>query len=337
MKFPEPHYIETNGIRMAVYEQGPKDGMPVVLCHGWPELAYSWRHQIPALAAAGFRVIAPDQRGYGNTGGPKGKENVTLYDIEHLAGDLMGLLDALDIDKAVFCGHDWGGIVVWQAALLHPDRMKGVIGVNTPFIPRLTMDPIAAMRAVYGDDMYIVFFQKFGEAEKLLGADTARALRFFYRRSGVTMKEWEALPAEAKNLAFLGRLRKDRLGGRHQLVSQLHPQLGEERGPDAEGERAGPDDLGRRRRGAVARNGGRHGEICARPRKAHHSRLRPLDPGRTAGGAECADGGLVEAALRLRAGHPAAGRPPPPVCKKRRRLLGWPETHSQDPRPARLS
>tara|TARA_R110002110_G_scaffold3104_11_gene15937 strand:- start:3562 stop:4533 length:972 start_codon:yes stop_codon:yes gene_type:complete len=207
MKFPEPHYIETNGIRMAVYEQGPKDGMPVVLCHGWPELAYSWRHQIPALAAAGFRVIAPDQRGYGNTGGPKGKENVTLYDIEHLAGDLMGLLDALDIDKAVFCGHDWGGIVVWQAALLHPDRMKGVIGVNTPFIPRLTMDPIAAMRAVYGDDMYIVFFQKFGEAEKLLGADTARALRFFYRRSGVTMKEWEALPAEAKNLAFLEALK----------------------------------------------------------------------------------------------------------------------------------
>ncbi|PKQ09934.1 MAG: epoxide hydrolase [Alphaproteobacteria bacterium HGW-Alphaproteobacteria-12] len=207
MNFPEPHYIETNGITMAVYEQGPKDGMPVVLCHGWPELAYSWRHQIPALAAAGFRVIAPDQRGYGNTGGPKGKENVALYDIEHLAGDLMGLLDALGIGKAVFCGHDWGGIVVWQAALLHPDRMKGVIGVNTPFIPRLTMDPIAAMRAVYGDDMYIVFFQKFGEAEKRLGADTARALRFFYRRSGVTMKEWEALPAEAKNLAFLEALK----------------------------------------------------------------------------------------------------------------------------------
>ncbi|MCF8470423.1 MAG: alpha/beta hydrolase [Parvibaculum sp.] len=206
MNFPEPHYIETNGIKMAVYEQGPKDGLPVVLCHGWPELAYSWRHQMPALAAAGFRVIAPDQRGYGNTGGPKGKENVALYDIEHLAGDLMGLLDALDIGKAVFCGHDWGGLVVWQAALLHPDRMKGVIGVNTPFIPRLTTDPIAAMRAVYGDDMYIVFFQKFGEAEKLLGADTARSLRFFYRRSGVTMKEWEAMPAEAKNLAFLKAL-----------------------------------------------------------------------------------------------------------------------------------
>lgn len=206
MNFPEPHYIDTNGIKMAVYEQGPKDGVPVVLCHGWPELAYSWRHQIPALAAAGFRVIAPDQRGYGNTGGPKGKENVALYDIEHLAGDLMGMLDALDIGKAVFCGHDWGGLVVWQAALLHPDRMKGVIGVNTPFIPRLTMDPVAAMRAVYGDDMYIVYFQKFGEAEKLLGADTARSLRFFYRRSGVTMKEWEAMPASEKNLAFLKAL-----------------------------------------------------------------------------------------------------------------------------------
>lgn len=203
---PDPTFIETNGINMAVYETGPKDGVPVVLCHGWPELAYSWRHQIPALAAAGFRVIAPDQRGYGLTGGPKGEENVPLYDIEHLTGDLAGMLDALGIDKAVFCGHDWGGIVVWQMALLQKERVAGVIGVNTPFIPRLTSDPIEAMRAVYGEKMYIVFFQRFGEAEKLLGKDTARSLRFFYRKSGVTAEQWEKMPAEEKNLSFLDAL-----------------------------------------------------------------------------------------------------------------------------------
>ncbi len=95
MTFPEPHYVDTNGIRMAVYEQGPKDGVPVVMCHGFPEIAYSWRHQMPALAKAGFRAIAPDMRGYGRTGGPKGKDAVPLYDIHHLTDDLAGLLDAL--------------------------------------------------------------------------------------------------------------------------------------------------------------------------------------------------------------------------------------------------
>ena len=97
--FPEPHFVETNGIRMAVYEAGPKDGFPIVFCHGFPELAYSWRHQLPALGAAGFRAIAPDQRGYGATDRP---EPVEDYDMEHLTGDLVGLLDHLKIEKAIF-------------------------------------------------------------------------------------------------------------------------------------------------------------------------------------------------------------------------------------------
>lgn len=150
-----PRYVETNGIRMAVYEEG--HGVPVVMSHGFPELAYSWRHQIPALAAAGFRAIAPDQRGYGLTDRPQA---IDAYDIHHLTADLVGLLDALKIDKAVFAGHDWGGIVTWAMPLLHPSRVAGVIGVNTPFMPRAPMDPIALMRAAFGDDMYIVFFQK---------------------------------------------------------------------------------------------------------------------------------------------------------------------------------
>ena len=102
IEFPTPRMIRTNGIDMAVYEAGPKNGFPVVLCHGFPELAFSWRHQLPALAAAGYRAIAPDQRGYGGTSRPS---DVQDYDMAHLTGDLAGLLDALDIDVVRFC--DW--------------------------------------------------------------------------------------------------------------------------------------------------------------------------------------------------------------------------------------
>jgi pimeloyl-ACP methyl ester carboxylesterase len=203
MKFPEPHYVDTNGIRMAVYEQGPKSGVPIVMCHGFPELGYSWRHQLPAVAGAGFRAIAPDQRGYGNTGGPKGPDAVPLYDIAHLTDDLAGMLDALELEKAVFAGHDWGGMVTWQMALRHPDRVAGVIGVNTPFIPRGPIDPIAGMRMVFGEDMYIVYFQKFGVAEKIFDADVARSMRFWYRKSPMKLADFDALPADQKNLSFL--------------------------------------------------------------------------------------------------------------------------------------
>jgi pimeloyl-ACP methyl ester carboxylesterase len=192
-----PRYVETNGIRMAVYEQGK--GVPVVMCHGFPELAYSWRHQIPAVANAGFYAIAPDQRGYGLTDRP---EAIDAYDIHHLTGDLVGMLDAMKIDKAVFVGHDWGGFVVWQMPLLHPSRVAGVIGVNTPFMPRAPMDPITLMRMAYGEEMYIVFFQKPGVADALLGKDAAKTLRLFYRKSGITLEEFDKRPAEEKNFAL---------------------------------------------------------------------------------------------------------------------------------------
>ena len=192
-----PRYVETNGIRMAVYEQGK--GVPVVMCHGFPELAYSWRHQIPAVAGAGFHAIAPDQRGYGLTDRPSPIED---YDIHHLTGDLVGMLDAMKIEKAVFVGHDWGGFVVWQMPLLHPSRVAGVIGVNTPFMPRAPMDPIALMRMAYGEEMYIVFFQKPGIADALLGKDPAKTLRLFYRKTGITLEEFDKRPAEEKNFAL---------------------------------------------------------------------------------------------------------------------------------------
>lgn len=204
--FPEPTTIRANGIDMAVYEMGPKDGTPVVLCHGFPELAYSWRHQLPALAAAGFRAIAPDQRGYGRTSRP---EKVEDYDMPHLTGDLAALLDALGLEKAIFCGHDWGGLVVWQMPLYHPSRVAGVIGVNTPFLARAPMDPIAAMRAVYGENMYIVYFQKPGEADAILAKDVGKSFRFFMRKNATTAAEYAKRPQNERNLELVHALQSD--------------------------------------------------------------------------------------------------------------------------------
>ena len=171
--WPEPKFVRTNGIRMAVHEAG--QGFPVVFSHGFPELAYSWRSQVAALAGAGFRAIAPDQRGYGQTDRPAA---IDQYTIVHLCGDLAGLLDALDIEKAVFCGHDWGGAVVWMMPLLFPDRVAGVIGVNTAFMPRAPSPPIEMLRKMRGENNYVVAFQQPGVADAGARPRTSR------RRSG---------------------------------------------------------------------------------------------------------------------------------------------------------
>jgi pimeloyl-ACP methyl ester carboxylesterase len=175
---PPVKYAELGDVRMAYYEAGPQRGTPVVFCHGFPELAFSWRHQLKAAGEAHRWAIAPDQRGYGLTSRP---DAVEAYDIVHLTDDLTRLLDHLKVEKAVFCGHDWGGIVVWQMALRHPDRTAGVIGVNTPFIPRAHEDPIAVMRRRLGEEMYIVHFQKPGEADAALAADVGKSMSFFLR------------------------------------------------------------------------------------------------------------------------------------------------------------
>ena len=172
-----PRMVAANGMRLAVWEQG--EGFPVVLCHGFPELAFSWRHQLPALAAAGYRAIALDQRGYGRTGGPA---EISAYGMHELAGDLAGLLDALGIERAVFAGHDWGGIVVWQLALLRPDRVAGVVALNTPFQPRGEQDLISVLRRVFGEQHYMVAFQEPGRAEAVFERDVARVLDRMFRR-----------------------------------------------------------------------------------------------------------------------------------------------------------
>ena len=216
---PQPSFATVNGIRMAYYEAGPRQGVPIVLCHGFPELAYSWRHQVAALAAAGRWVIAPDQRGYGLTECP---EPVEAYDMGHLTGDLVGLLDHLGVDKAVFCGHDWGGIIVWAMPLLHPERCAGIIGLNTPFTPRLPIDPIEMYRRAYGDQMYIVHFQTPDVADAQLGADPEKTIRYFMRLPGDSVEAFEARPAEKRGLALQeGLARYDPAADRHQV---LRPQ-----------------------------------------------------------------------------------------------------------------
>lgn len=172
--------VDVNGVRLSVYEAGPADGPAVVLCHGFPELAYSYRHQLPALGAAGFHVIAPDQRGYGGSDRPAAVED---YDIAHLTGDLVGLLDLMDVDRAVFVGHDWGGIIVWQMPFLHRDRVAGIVGLNTPHFPRMPVRPIEMFRQMAGESFYIVWFQTPGEADAKLAENVDVLFDRMMRRS----------------------------------------------------------------------------------------------------------------------------------------------------------
>ena len=197
-QMPPVQHAKVNGIDMAYYEVGPRgQGVPLIFCHGFPELAFSWRHQLAACEAAGVWAIAPDQRGYGLTERPAA---VTHYDMEHLTGDLVGLLDHLGAAKGVFVGHDWGGIVVWQLPLMHPDRVAGIIGLNTPFMRRAPIDPIEGMRKVFGEDMYIVWFQKPGVADAALAADVDKTMRFFMRRPAAIQQV--AAPTGGSTFAF---------------------------------------------------------------------------------------------------------------------------------------
>jgi len=198
-------FAETNGIRMHYVEQG--EGFPVLLLHGFPEFWYSWRFQIPALAAAGFRAIAPDLRGYGDTDVPEGVESYTIH---HLVGDLTGLLDALGHEKAVIVGHDWGGVIVWQWALLAPERVERVISLNTPFTNRGSRRPTDAMRSLPdGRFNYILFFQEPGRAEAAIEPDLEKWLDGTMRRIAVN----DAFIIPEVVAAFAAAFRKSGLTG----------------------------------------------------------------------------------------------------------------------------
>ncbi|WP_433044739.1 alpha/beta fold hydrolase [Dactylosporangium sp. CS-033363] len=177
----EPTLVRVNGVQLEVFEAGREHaGNPIVLCHGWPEHAYSWRHQVPALAAAGYHVIVPNQRGYGNSSRPA---EVTDYDIEHLTGDLVALLDHYGYADATFVGHDWGAFVVWATALLHPKRVNGLAALSLPYQERGAAPWIESMEAALGPDFYFVQFNRQpGVADAVLDGDPGRFLRNLFRR-----------------------------------------------------------------------------------------------------------------------------------------------------------
>ncbi|POX94556.1 epoxide hydrolase [Mycobacterium kansasii] len=167
--------VDTNGVQLRVVEAGDRGAPVVILAHGFPELAYSWRHQIPALADAGYHVLAPDQRGYGGSSRP---EAIEAYDIHQLTADLVGLLDDVGAERAVWVGHDWGAVVVWNAPLLHPDRVAGVAALSVPPLPRAQVPPTEAFRKTFGENFfYILYFQQPGVADAELNGDPARTIR----------------------------------------------------------------------------------------------------------------------------------------------------------------
>ncbi|WP_444926924.1 alpha/beta fold hydrolase [Microbulbifer sp. TRSA002] len=179
--FPTPTLISVNGIELEVFEAGQQNtGNPVVLCHGWPEHAFSWRHQIPALAAAGYHVIVPNQRGYGNSSCPT---EVTSYDIEQLTGDLAALLDHYGYQDATFIGHDWGAMVVWGIALLHPNRVNKIINLALPYQARTEKPWIEFMEEFLGSDYYFVHFNRQpGVADAVLNKNASQFLRNLLRK-----------------------------------------------------------------------------------------------------------------------------------------------------------
>ena len=175
--------VQLNGIELHVVDEGA--GPLVVLCHGFPELAFSWRHQLPALASEGYRVVAPDMRGFGQSSRPA---EVEAYDVVSLCGDMTGLLDALGEDSAIFVGHDWGASLVWSLAVLEPARVRAVAGLSVPFVPRAPAAPIPIMRRHLGEDFYIVWFQEPELADEALARDVRRTL--------TTSRQWTAAWAQ---------------------------------------------------------------------------------------------------------------------------------------------
>lgn len=169
------HELQANGIRMRVAQQGA--GPLVLFCHGWPESWYSWRHQLAALAAAGYRAVAPDMRGYGGTEAPSDVEQYTML---HLVGDMVELVKALGESQAVIVGHDWGAPVAWNSALLRPDLFRAVVGMSVPFSPPGHVEFLGALAKRGIENFYMQYFQPPGVAEAELERDVEASLRRIY-------------------------------------------------------------------------------------------------------------------------------------------------------------
>ena len=168
--------VATNGIHLKIAEQG--EGPLVLLLHGFPESWYSWRHQFEPLANAGYHVVAPDMRGYGESDKP---DEVSAYNQVEVVNDVIGLIPALGYDTAIVIGHDWGAPTAWGSALHHPDKVTAVGALSVPFTPRSDIPPLEAMRKAYeGVFFYQLYFQTPGVAEAELEKDVRVSLRKFY-------------------------------------------------------------------------------------------------------------------------------------------------------------
>ncbi|TDO14450.1 pimeloyl-ACP methyl ester carboxylesterase [Mycobacterium sp. BK086] len=207
---PTEQLVDGDGVRLRVLQAGDPGAPVVILAHGFPELAYSWRHQIPALAAAGYHVLAPDQRGYGGSSAP---EAVEAYDIHALTGDLVALLDHVGAEQAVFIGHDWGAMVVWHTALLHPDRVRAVAGLSVPPIPRARTRPTQRWREKFGEDFYMLRFQEPGKADAEMAADVTTTMRGMFNDltpaappGWITDDEFDHYVTEFSRTGFTGAL-----------------------------------------------------------------------------------------------------------------------------------
>ena len=169
--------LEVNGTVLGVDDRG--EGPVLVLLHGFPELAFSWRHQVPALVEAGYRVVALDQRGYGSSAVP---ESVTDYTLTKLTGDVVGVLDRLDVEVATLVGHDWGSIVAYAAAILHPDRFDRIVSLNVPYRGACWGFPTTDFIREHLADRfsYVLMFQEEGAAERGFARDPRFWLNAFY-------------------------------------------------------------------------------------------------------------------------------------------------------------
>jgi pimeloyl-ACP methyl ester carboxylesterase len=171
LSYASGRHLQANGLRFYLLEQG--EGPLVLLCHGWPELAWSWRHQIAPLAQAGYRVVAPDLRGFGGTDAP---DDIGAYTMLHHVGDMVGLVQALGEERAIIVGHDWGAQVAWNAALMRPDVFRAVAGLSVPYAPRGRRSMLEAARQHRLHRFYMLYFQDVGVAEAVLDRDPHDAL-----------------------------------------------------------------------------------------------------------------------------------------------------------------
>ena len=208
MSKPIERMVKTNGISLNVVEQG--QGPLILLCHGFPEISYSWRRQINSLAEAGFHVVAPDMRGYGKSDRPEAIEQYTIF---HLVGDLVGLLDGLEAPTAVIIGHDWGATIAWQAARLRPDRFRAIVSLSVPLRPRGPARPTSRMPQTADAQFYQLYFQEPGVAEAEFEKDPRLTLRtMLYGGSGEGVAATRAVAANSGRPPGIGMVSRAAAG-----------------------------------------------------------------------------------------------------------------------------